>query len=215
LADPKAPAPPASPPPGRATPLSVVPPPEASIREETAQHLAAIRTHLANPIFTTNVEAQTQVVELLQHPRVVMGLGTVELARLHEDVAKAVRMSLPEFHEVLRFPEPYLVKRAFRARLAPAPEVVPNLPSYYPTSGWLHDYLRWSHNEMVPAVWNMWMALATFGAAARRNFYLDRHNHVLYANNYYLFVGPTASGKTTAIETGSQRAPRCSLRSHR
>jgi len=48
------------------------------------------------------------------------------------------------------------------------------------------------------------MALATFGAAARRNFYLDRHNHVLYANNYYLFVGPTASGKTTAIETGSQ-----------
>jgi hypothetical protein len=42
--------------------------------------------------------------------------------------------------------------------------------------------------------------VSALGTAARRNFYIDRGNNVLYMNHYVFLLGPTGSGKTTAIK---------------
>lgn len=69
----------------------------------------------------------------------------------------------------------------------------------YPTEGWLGDYLEYAKHNEVPTGLHFWAGLGAFGAACRRNFYIEYGVDRLYMNQYIVFGSRKGTGKSVAM----------------
>lgn len=74
---------------------------------------------------------------------------------------------------------------------------------YYPTHGWLCDYLDYTIEHEAPALFHFWVGATVLSAALCRNMVLDFDTFRVYPNLYTLLVAPTGvCRKSTAINLG-------------
>lgn len=64
----------------------------------------------------------------------------------------------------------------------------------------LTEYLHYTANTEVPAVFNRWAAIAGVGALLGRQFFIPHSHKIIYPNIYAMLIGDSGTRKSTAIK---------------
>lgn len=67
-------------------------------------------------------------------------------------------------------------------------------------TSWIQSYLDYTANTPAPALYRLWSAIGTLGAALERRVWVDVGNKVTYPNLFILLVGRPGIGKSNAID---------------
>ncbi len=131
-----------------------------------------------------------------------------------EAFAERTKIPLGRVDQLLRLRYEDMV-RALQASPPPDKLVCLAEENIYPTKGWIGEYLRYAQGCEVPIPWHFWCAIATVGAACRRNFFLDMGNYRLYPNHYILLLGPSGMKKSAALGVSKDLIRRLNVRLRR
>ena len=170
--------------------------------DEARPRVQALATHCLEVIyaegFADNTDAQCYVIGFFM----AFHRGFADITKAVEIAFLQVSGMIPErFEQVVKMhwhPEAATkVRSAVKATRGEAREPLPG-EEIYPRDNWIGQYLQYVENTASPLAYHFWCAVATLGAACRRNIYWQ-WNYILYPNLYMFIIGPSACGKSTAL----------------
>lgn len=153
--------------------------------------------------FHANLDAQVILITFLQEFRALIPKrnDSSSRSRIEYMVIDQLKTTGPWLDYVFGLERVRDVRAALKSRrVAPTQRLTTADEEFYPTTGWIGEYLKWVRESESPPAWHFWSAVTCLGAAARRNLYMGFGDYYLYPNHYVVFVGSSATGKSVAFK---------------
>lgn len=132
------------------------------------------------------------------------------VARLINLVPRVSKAGAPtevveELFLLYRHPEPFeQISRAVKVSVIETERPYSDEEKVYQeVGGLLGVYLDWCRHSDVPLAYYFWSGVLTLGAACRYNFFIDRGIDKWVMNQYMIFVGHKATGKSSALQASN------------
>lgn len=177
--------------------------------ELVSQKLTELSEQIAQGPIAHDPDSMLQVVETMQ--AVLPLLERHEQGRWHERLGEAFDQTPERVRRIIEMSQVADIRRALICRPWKQPLEREPGEEVYPTTGWLGRWLKTTSGTECPLAYFFWTGVAAVGCAARRRWWFDRGDHNLYLNTYMILVGPTAIGKSTAINAASDLMRRCNF----